>query len=716
MGRDADADPNNDVEGWEQDSDDGSATDPTDTDGLLQARSASFNRTAFYRKSLEFHPRVRTMLTKLWAGVDSEAQRCIEEKQYIELRVHIAKAMDKKCDETKTRHTAANDWALDSLGYGFLDYERFTLVTFRLAERYRAVVQAEDYARFLDKVNSVSNAALKAKNAANRSKTQVQSRIDDQEKQSAVNTQILSLDAKNSLDGFAGTSNTHLDVPAGIVNTYPGAGPNGAPKFSGSHTLNPVAATVKDPLDISLNVISQFAGMTMAQNDVLPSPEKDDVGSRTFVAFSGLSHDGDADASEVGKLTASLGRIPGFEPPSNAENRSMVNMLQKNEKRLHELVDPSRIDQARQSQQRAIHKRLQLRRMWNRTTSKTAAAAIGDAGYHSRMVNIMHSSRRSSPPFGTGSPRTVGDMHMRSALNVHKHEAVHEFERTKRHGSPNSADGRGQSPSLGTSFATTQPHTDTNTAVSNWGGKDHQAETAQKQVDVEAAAQMEAEAAQQEVEQVEGEVDEVDDSDMVWDDERLLSTIKANMSSMPSIPSRQAEANNVGIGTRNSSNSNLMGRGSIKHGKARAHYQAVVSKEGGLDLGLTTTMNGSGLMMTTTTAPAFHASEERIDQDPAKNRRKSLRRMRYCQDPGAYDPMPTSMASQPSSRHTSLPSFSFGPKSQRRPRTADGLVGAGFLPNDSVEFPPEEHVAPINSADTARLNSRAPCKDDARAL
>jgi hypothetical protein len=221
MGRGDDelVDPTNDVEGWEADSDGESNADPTDTDGLRQARSASFNRTAFYRKSLEFHPRVRTMLTKLWAGVDTEGQRCIEEKQYIELRVHIGKAMDKKCDETKTRHTAANDWALDSLGYGFLDYERFTLVTFRLAERYRAVTQAEDYARFLDKVNSMSQQSIKAISAANRAKgQQAQNKLDGQDvqKQASVNTLTLNsnLDARSGMrDGFAGGGSNARKCP-----------------------------------------------------------------------------------------------------------------------------------------------------------------------------------------------------------------------------------------------------------------------------------------------------------------------------------------------------------------------------------------------------------------------------------------------------------------------------------------------------------------------
>ena len=151
-------DPTGAVGGWGADSDGEELVDPNDNDGLLEARNASFNRTAFYRKSLEFHPRVRTMLTKLWAGVETEGQRCIEEKQYIELRVHIGKAMDKKSDEVKIRHTAAKDWALDSLGYGFLDYERFTLVTFRLAERFRSVHTAEDYARFLVSTRARSKA------------------------------------------------------------------------------------------------------------------------------------------------------------------------------------------------------------------------------------------------------------------------------------------------------------------------------------------------------------------------------------------------------------------------------------------------------------------------------------------------------------------------------------------------------------------------------
>lgn len=53
--------------------------------------------------------------------------------------------------EVETR-LAETEWAQDAQGYDFLDYERFTMANFRLAERYRSSRTAEDYARFLQKV------------------------------------------------------------------------------------------------------------------------------------------------------------------------------------------------------------------------------------------------------------------------------------------------------------------------------------------------------------------------------------------------------------------------------------------------------------------------------------------------------------------------------------------------------------------------------------
>ena len=55
---------------------------------------------------------------------------------YTSLYVCICKALledDEEWDEAEVRRAAAKDWAVDSLGYDFLDYERFTLLIEELA-------------------------------------------------------------------------------------------------------------------------------------------------------------------------------------------------------------------------------------------------------------------------------------------------------------------------------------------------------------------------------------------------------------------------------------------------------------------------------------------------------------------------------------------------------------------------------------------------------
>ena len=84
----------------------------------------------------------------------------------------------------------------------------------------------------------------------------------------------------------------------------------------------------RTPSNLSL-MINKLQDMNVVRVDdpLSTSTEVDEVGKRTFVSFTGLSHEGDADASEVGRIMASQGRLPGQDAPTAQEMRSMVDML-----------------------------------------------------------------------------------------------------------------------------------------------------------------------------------------------------------------------------------------------------------------------------------------------------------------------------------------------------------------------------------------------------
>ena len=151
---------------------------PNELDGMTvrpptasgEDERAAMNRASYWRKSLEFNPRVRTLLLKLWKSAEVPGKRLIEREEYSALRVRSAKAVlagggggggaaggarpspELPSSEAEVRRAAAKDWPVDSLGYDFLDYERFTLLMFKLAERARRTSTADEYARYLERV------------------------------------------------------------------------------------------------------------------------------------------------------------------------------------------------------------------------------------------------------------------------------------------------------------------------------------------------------------------------------------------------------------------------------------------------------------------------------------------------------------------------------------------------------------------------------------
>jgi hypothetical protein len=134
---------------WDDNGDTGGVSSNNQNDDTPQ-KAGQFNRSSHWRKSLEFHPRVRDFLTRLWNDVDVEGKRVLQKDHYVHLRVRIARSL--RHDTQQAERMASKDWTVDSLGYDFLDYERFTLVMFKVAERWHCARTAEDYARFLESV------------------------------------------------------------------------------------------------------------------------------------------------------------------------------------------------------------------------------------------------------------------------------------------------------------------------------------------------------------------------------------------------------------------------------------------------------------------------------------------------------------------------------------------------------------------------------------
>ncbi|GMH87792.1 hypothetical protein TL16_g10966 [Triparma laevis f. inornata] len=105
------------------------------------------------RESLLFHPEVRATLDEIWHITDADNNNAIDyleyEKMHEAMSVAVYGANYLKKNEKIRRKLCLQDWNLDRDGQDFLDYGRFTMCWFQLADQFTDKIAAEDYISYL---------------------------------------------------------------------------------------------------------------------------------------------------------------------------------------------------------------------------------------------------------------------------------------------------------------------------------------------------------------------------------------------------------------------------------------------------------------------------------------------------------------------------------------------------------------------------------------
>jgi len=105
------------------------------------------------RESLLFHPDVRSTLDEIWFITDADRSGSIDFKEYEMMHECMSIAVYgpnylKKSEKVR-RKLCLQDWNLDRQGEGELDYQRFTMCWFQLADQFTERIRAQDYVRYL---------------------------------------------------------------------------------------------------------------------------------------------------------------------------------------------------------------------------------------------------------------------------------------------------------------------------------------------------------------------------------------------------------------------------------------------------------------------------------------------------------------------------------------------------------------------------------------
>lgn len=105
------------------------------------------------RESLLFHPEVRATLDEIWHITDADNNNAIDypeyEKMHEAMSIAVYGANYLKKNEKIRRKLCLQDWNLDRDGQDFLDYGRFTMCWFQLADQFTDKIAAEDYISYL---------------------------------------------------------------------------------------------------------------------------------------------------------------------------------------------------------------------------------------------------------------------------------------------------------------------------------------------------------------------------------------------------------------------------------------------------------------------------------------------------------------------------------------------------------------------------------------
>ena len=113
------------------------------------------------RESMRFHPVIKKLINDFWRLVDVDGNGQIDPDEYVELSLQLQEAMTgkgkTKFDQANAIAIAKKEWQVDSQGFDYLNYHRFQLCFFQIADSWAKAPTVNNYAKVLgDLINKTS--------------------------------------------------------------------------------------------------------------------------------------------------------------------------------------------------------------------------------------------------------------------------------------------------------------------------------------------------------------------------------------------------------------------------------------------------------------------------------------------------------------------------------------------------------------------------------
>ena len=129
------------------------------------------DRILLTRESMRFQPNIKRVIDQFWVLVDADGNGEIDIDEYTELSLHLQQAMFEKdaklrkkrfFNEKEALENARKEWQMDCQGYEFLNYTRFQLCFFQIADAWaKSHTDVESYisvlTNLLKKTSFLSN-------------------------------------------------------------------------------------------------------------------------------------------------------------------------------------------------------------------------------------------------------------------------------------------------------------------------------------------------------------------------------------------------------------------------------------------------------------------------------------------------------------------------------------------------------------------------------
>jgi len=127
-----------------------------DQEATLEDNPSYSNKNLLRREAIQWHPRIRTILLRLWELMPKETDGNIGKSGYISMCLKVYRAVvddtiEESLEDLRLQH-CSEDWEADRMGYDRLDKARFCRLWFQLADHWTHTISVEKYVEFLENV------------------------------------------------------------------------------------------------------------------------------------------------------------------------------------------------------------------------------------------------------------------------------------------------------------------------------------------------------------------------------------------------------------------------------------------------------------------------------------------------------------------------------------------------------------------------------------